>query len=137
MSSIPEIFSETQLQTLKQDIPTPLYFRLYSLLKNAILDGTVANVNDSLRDHPDLANESPYEKGWLFTIEPTKLRKNLKGLYFGQEAHNFISDEKEKLFAMANEDLRLAADGGGSVEDISQELEGENWAKFVKKFLRT
>ena len=43
MNSIADIFSETQLQTLQQDIPTPLYFRLYSLLKNAILDGTVAN----------------------------------------------------------------------------------------------
>jgi hypothetical protein len=38
---------------------------------------------------------------------------------------------------MANQDLRLAADGGGSVEDISQELEGEKWAKFVKIFLKT
>ena len=32
MNSIADIFSENQLQTLKQDIPTPLYFRLYSLL---------------------------------------------------------------------------------------------------------
>ena len=38
---------------------------------------------------------------------------------------------------MANEDLRMAADGGGSVEDIFEELEGENWAKFVKTFLKT
>jgi hypothetical protein len=38
---------------------------------------------------------------------------------------------------MANDDLRVAADGGGSVEDISQELKGENWAKFVKTFLKT
>ncbi len=36
MSSIAEIFSENQLQALQQDAPTPLYFRLYSLLKNAI-----------------------------------------------------------------------------------------------------
>jgi GntR family transcriptional regulator len=43
MSSIAEIFSENQLQALQQDAPTPLYFRLYSLLKNAILDGTIAN----------------------------------------------------------------------------------------------
>ena len=41
MQKISEIFSETQLKTLEQDIPTPLYFRLYSLLKNAILDGTI------------------------------------------------------------------------------------------------
>lgn len=43
MSSIAEIFSESQLQALQQDAPTPLYFRLYSLLKNAILNGTIAN----------------------------------------------------------------------------------------------
>jgi GntR family transcriptional regulator len=43
MNSIAEIFSESQLQELQQDLPTPLYFRLYSLLKNAILDGTIGN----------------------------------------------------------------------------------------------
>jgi glycine cleavage system H lipoate-binding protein len=101
------------------------------------MDGIVANVNDSLRNQPDLVNESPYEKGWLFTIEPTRLRKNLKGLYYDKEARNFIHEEKEKLFAMANDDLRVAADGGASVEDISQELEGKNWARFVKTFLKT
>ncbi len=41
MSSIVEIFSESQIQTLSQDAPTPLYFRLYSLLKDAILNGTI------------------------------------------------------------------------------------------------
>jgi glycine cleavage system H lipoate-binding protein len=101
------------------------------------MDGIVANVNNSLRNQPNLVNESPYEKGWLFTIEPTRLRKNLKGLYYDKEARNFIHEEKEKLFAMANDDLRVAADGGASVEDISQELDGKNWARFVKTFLKT
>ncbi len=101
------------------------------------MDGIVANVNDSLRNQPGLVNESPYEKGWLFTIEPTRLRKNLKALYYEKEARNFIHEEREKLFAMANDDLRVAADGGVSVQDISQELEGKNWARFVKIFLKT
>jgi len=101
------------------------------------MDGIVTHINYKLQNQPDLANESPYEKGWLFTIEPTRLRKNLKGLYYGQEARNFINEEREKLFAMANEDFRVAADGGVSVEDISQELEGKNWAKFIKTFLKT
>lgn len=41
MRKIAEIFSEAQLRALEQDIPTPLYYRLYTLLKNSILDGTV------------------------------------------------------------------------------------------------
>ncbi len=43
MSSIAEIFSKSQMQALQRNEPTPLYFRLYSLLKNAILDGTIGN----------------------------------------------------------------------------------------------
>ena len=41
MDPIAEIFSEAQLQALSGDAPTPLYFRLYSLLKDAILNGTI------------------------------------------------------------------------------------------------
>lgn len=101
------------------------------------VDGIVSHVNERLLDHPELINESPYEKGWLFIVEPTKLRKNLKGLNYGEEAHKFMSEERERLFAVTNQDLRIAADGGESVEDIFAELTGENWAKFVKTFLRT
>lgn len=101
------------------------------------IDGVVTSVNHQLTGDPELINKSPYEKGWLFVIEPTKLRKNLKGLYYDQEANDFIQEESEKLFSLANEDMRIAADGGVSVDDIFNELKGENWAKFVKTFLKT
>ncbi len=101
------------------------------------VDGIVSYVNERLLDHPELVNESPYENGWLFIIEPSKLRKNLKTLHYGEEAHSYINDEKEKLFSSANDDLRIAADGGGSVEDILKEVGPEAWAKLVKTFLRT
>ena len=77
------------------------------------------------------------KKAWLFIVEPTKLRKNLKGLYYGDEAQKYISEERERLFSIAHEDMRIAADGGVSVEDIFEELESESWADFVKKFLKT
>ncbi|MDM8522388.1 glycine cleavage system protein H [Desulfococcaceae bacterium HSG8] len=101
------------------------------------IDGILTHVNDQLLDHPGIANESPYENGWLFIIEPVKLRKNLKGLYYGEDARKFMNEEGERLFSMVNDDLRIAADGGLSVEDISEELKGEKWSKFVKAFLRT
>jgi len=101
------------------------------------IDGIVTHINHQILDHPELINESPYEKAWLFIVEPTKLRKNLKGLYYGEEAHKFISEERENLFSIAHEDMRIAADGGVSVEDIFDELENQNWSDFVKKFLKT
>ena len=101
------------------------------------VDGIVSHINHELLDRSELINESPYEKGWVFIIEPTNLRKNLKGLFYGEEAHRYMNEERERLFAMANDDLRIAADGGVSVEDIFGELEGGNWGSFVKNFLRT
>ncbi len=101
------------------------------------VDGIVTNINHRLLDHPELINESPYTDGWLFVVEPTGLRKNLKGLLFGEEASRYMSDEKEKLFAEASEDYRMAADGGETVEDIFEELGEETWSRLAKKFLKT
>jgi glycine cleavage system H lipoate-binding protein len=101
------------------------------------VDGVVSRVNHAILENPDLIHESPYKDGWLFMVEPSKLRKNLKGLYYGEEARTYLSEERELLFSKFNEDMRVAADGGESVEDISSELKGEEWSKFVKTFLRS
>jgi len=101
------------------------------------VDGIVSRVNDKILNNPELINRSPYEQGWLMIIEPTKLRKNLKGLYYGEEASSHIQAEKDRLFEVANEEFRMAADGGESVEDISGEMEGEAWVKLAKTFLRS
>lgn len=37
----------------------------------APLGGTVVEVNGELADSPELVNDSPYESGWLFAIDPT------------------------------------------------------------------
>jgi GntR family transcriptional regulator len=42
MAELQSIFSEKQCKALSKESPTPLYFQLYKLLKNCILDGTFA-----------------------------------------------------------------------------------------------
>ena len=73
----------------------------------------------------------------LFRSEPSKLKKNLKGLFYDEEVIDFINQEGEKLFSLANEGMQLSADGGTTVDDVFKELQGEGWAKLVKTFLRT
>jgi len=46
----------------------------------APLSGTIEQVNDEVRNRPELLNEDPYGQGWLLIISPTKLDKELKGL---------------------------------------------------------
>jgi len=43
MIELRTVFSQKQHQTLSKDLPTPLYFQLYTLLRNRILDGTFIN----------------------------------------------------------------------------------------------
>lgn len=43
MIELHTVFSQQQRQALSRDLPTPLYFQLYKLLKNGILEGTFIN----------------------------------------------------------------------------------------------
>ena len=43
MIGLHTVFSQKQRQGLSKDLPTPLYFQLYKLLKSGILDGTFIN----------------------------------------------------------------------------------------------
>jgi len=101
------------------------------------VDGIVSRVNYRINENPALVNESPYEEGWLFIIEPTKMKKNLKSLFYGEHAENFMNEEAQNLWAMADEEFRMAADGGASVEDVFEAIGGKSWKDFVKVFLRS
>lgn len=41
MTSMSDLFSTRELQSLQDEAPTPLYFQLFSLLKNRILNGSI------------------------------------------------------------------------------------------------
>ncbi len=99
------------------------------------VDGVISRINPRLSENPGLVNESPYEAGWIFIVEPTGLRKNLKGLYYGDEAHRYISEEEERLLSMANKGA--AADGAELADGILDEVEGKDRHKYVKAFFRT
>ncbi len=56
MVKLESIFSEKQRQLLTSESPTPLYFQLYTLLKNCILDGTFEK-NTKLPTEKQLSDE--------------------------------------------------------------------------------
>lgn len=59
----------------------------------APLSGKVESINEALEDSPELINESPYEKGWMFKINPSKLEEELKNLMQGKSVEEFIKSE--------------------------------------------
>lgn len=43
MTSMSDLFSSREMQSLQDEAPTPLYFQLFTLLKNRILNGSIAH----------------------------------------------------------------------------------------------
>ena len=46
----------------------------------APVSGTIEEVNEEVRDRPELINEDPYGEGWLLVIAPSNLDEELKNL---------------------------------------------------------
>ena len=101
------------------------------------VDGIVTHVNYELLEDPALLQQSPYEKGWIMIVEPTRLRKNLKSLYFGEAAETYLEEERERLVARVHQEIQIAADGGVSLDDITIDLKEGEWTRLVSEFLRS
>ena len=54
------------------------------------ISGKIISVNCHLHEDPQQVNFSPYEKGWLFIIEPADLAHALKNLMTCEEYAHFL-----------------------------------------------
>lgn len=100
--------------------------------------GTVLAVNHKAVEHPEITHEDPYQEGWLFIIEPDMPKKNLKGLYFGNDSFSWMEREGQRLMhLMGPEYENMAATGGTLVADVYGNIPELGWSVLVKEFLRT
>ena len=53
--------------------------------------GKIVEVNSELEDAPEIVNESPYGKGWMFKIKPSNLKGDLAGLMNAHAYKDFIA----------------------------------------------
>ena len=100
--------------------------------------GTVLAVNHKVREHPEIAHEDPYHEGWLYILEPDMPKRNLKGLYYGNESIQWMEQESQKLLnLMGPEYEQLAATGGQPIGDVFGNFPELGWELLAKTFLRT
>jgi glycine cleavage system H protein len=68
---------------------------------HAPLSGKVTKTNNALYKQPDIINEDPYGKGWLFVIAVNDPKLELKQLMDSKQAAKYyktiIDEEKEKF----------------------------------------
>jgi glycine cleavage system H lipoate-binding protein len=104
--------------------------------------GTVLATNHRAHAHPEIINEDPYHSGWLFIMEPNLPKRDLKGLYFGDESYRWIEMENQKLTSLLGPEYgQLASTGGEAVNDLYGTLLAEHadlgWDNIVRTFLHT
>ena len=102
------------------------------------VDGVITEVNSSLRESPGLANQGPYEEGWLFMVRTPDIKGSIKQLMTDAESLKWMNGELNTLESMI-EDVAgpLAADGGYLGEDIYGSLPDLGWSNLTKTFLKT
>jgi glycine cleavage system H protein len=114
------------------------------LLVFSPISGEIVHVNTALQEDPDLLNEDPYEKGWMYAVKPSNWKKETQAFYMADEAASWIKSEVERLKDFlavsvakhSSEPAMVTLQEGGEIrQHILSELDGEIWHDFQESFL--
>jgi glycine cleavage system H protein len=101
------------------------------------IDGEVIEVNQKLFKDTSLINKDPYGNGWVLTLKPYHLEKNLRLLYQGDQAKTWLENDADRLHRRVEKDLGVTvADGGQLIQAISKRIPAKEWKKLVHDFLQ-
>src|ERR1035438_126308 len=99
------------------------------------IEGSIADVNDSVVQDPKLAQKDPYGEGWLVTVQSPDAKTNFRNLIGGAMARWWTEESagrlqrKMPMFAGA-----LAQDGGVAVGNLAEQVPDKEWVSITKEF---
>lgn len=138
VKKIGEIINKGELLTeINQD---GKHLKVFSPISGEILD-----TNSMLNENPEILNENPYDKGWIYKIKPSNWIVETNSYYLAEEATNWSTKEliRFKDFLMggtmrkfsSEPSMILLQDGGELRDNILSDLPNEVWLDFQKEFL--
>jgi glycine cleavage system H lipoate-binding protein/ABC-type phosphate transport system substrate-binding protein len=108
----------------------------------APVSGTVKAINEALTDEPERINNSPYNEGWIYLIEPLNWLSEIRFFKMGQHYRSWLRRELLRLkdFFAVSVHAKVYGqvvfqDGGEICEAVLQEFGPEVWEDFQKHFL--
>jgi glycine cleavage system H lipoate-binding protein len=110
----------------------------------APVSGSIKCVNEELITHPELANTSPYEKGWLYILEPSNWIRETNFLSMADVFRDWLTVELIRLkdFLSSNPEVKgkvlsptALQDGGAIADHVLQDLGPRVWEDFQKNFI--
>ena len=118
------------------------HLKIYSPISGKILES-----NSTLNENPEIFNEDPYKKGWIYKIKPSNWRNETNSYLLAEDATNwavkelsrfkdFLSGGPMRKYS-SEPSMILLQDGGEIRENILSELPYEVWMNFQEEFLNS
>ncbi len=99
------------------------------------IEGSVADINESLVQDPKLALRDPYGEGWIVTVQSPDAKTNFRNLLGGALARWWTEESASRLQRKIPMALgALAQDGGVAMDDITAHVPDQDWAAIAKEF---
>ena len=99
------------------------------------IEGSVADVNDTLASDPKLARKDPYGEGWLITVQSPDAKTNFRNLLGGAMARWWTEESagrlQRKMPVLAG---AMAQDGGVAMDNLTDQIPDQEWATIAKEF---
>jgi glycine cleavage system H protein len=99
------------------------------------IEGSIADVNDAVAGDPKLAAKDPYGEGWLVTVQSPDAKTNFRNLLGGSMARWWTEESagrlQKKMPVLAG---ALAQDGGVAIDNLTEQIPGQEWVTIAKEF---
>lgn len=109
------------------------------------VSGRVKNINSDILDNPQHALRLPHNDRWIVEVEPADWEDDVKDLFLGRGATNWIQQEFARLkefFAYLMSATTgspavatILQDGGEVAEGVLEYSDSSTWEKFQAEFL--
>lgn len=115
------------------------FLKVFSPISGEILDS-----NSSLAKNPEVLNEDPYSKGWIYKIRPFRWVADTNSYYLAEEATDWNAKELERFKDFLAKTMSkyspdpekiILQDGGELRDQPLSELPCEIWHEFQLNFM--
>ena len=99
------------------------------------IEGSVADVNDTIARDPMLARNDPYGQGWLITVHSPVSKTNFRNLLSGTLARWWTEEAAGRLQKKMPMMLgALAQDGGVAMPNLTDQIPDREWTEIAREF---
>jgi glycine cleavage system H protein len=108
------------------------------------ISGEIMETNSLLTKNPELINEDPYLKGWIYKIKPTSWVTDTHSYFLAEDASQWARQELARFKDFLSESIVkyspdpssvVLQDGGELRDQPLSELSNEIWQDFQQEFM--